>query len=154
MSIKFKEKTIDDLSCRVNQFTGTTAFKLFIELLQLLGPGLTSLLGKASQGKISSLLDVDIGGLQGSILSLLSKLDPEKNLDLILRLLADTTVDGVVVERTSFDIIFQGKLLAMFKVVLFSIEVNYQDFLGEKGFQGLAEKLPTQPKNSKPTSTN
>jgi len=143
---KFKEKTIDSFSCRSNKFTGSASFKIFVELVQLFGPGLASLLGStARDGSIKSVLDTDSAGLQLAMSSLMGKLNPDTNLAFIKKLLSSTTIDGQDLNDNSFDLIFQGKLLSMFKVLLFVIEVNYEDFLGEGGFrQVLAQVNPPQ----------
>lgn len=152
MSDKFKEKIIGDMNCRVNQFTGTVSFKLFIELVQLVGPAFGSLLSSTdNKTSLSNMLSANVGDLQVTMLALMAKLNPDNNLDLILRMFACTTVNGEDVNSKTFDTVFQGKILTMFKVLLFVVEVNYQDFLGESGFEGFLNQVTPPPENTKST---
>lgn len=138
MSAKFKEKTISDSTYRVNQFVGTTSFKMLVEVTKLLGPGLASL-PKLIPKDGSSILDSDTNILGEAIQVMMGKLDPTANLDLIIRLLASTSCDNSDINLQTFDLVFQGKMLTLFKVIMFVLEVNYSDFLKESGLKGRKE---------------
>lgn len=142
MNAKHKEKLIDDVTCQVNQFTGTFSFKLLIELIQLLGPTFSQILGLAP--KEGSILDIQFNPalMSTAITHLVTKLDPENNLQLVFRILSQTRIDGVELTKESFDLLFQGRMLLLFKVVRFAVEVNYHDFLPAGDSQNQKQTQP------------
>ena len=139
MSKKYEEADIDGFKVVVNQYSATEGFKILTKLTKMLGPSIAKATGGLTG---SSLMDMEIadGAIGGAIDSLVMQLDPDSNLQLILRLLASTTVDNQPIVKESFDLLFQGKIFSVFKIIKFALEVNYKDFLGEGGLGGLLKK--------------
>ena len=100
--------------------------------------------------------DVDLAGSTDEesgvklLVGILSAID-EKNAGILI----DRLIDGVSVNNgdtheelaTVLDDHFAGNLTELYKVMYFVAEVNYPDFLGEKGLVGKIITKVAQPKN-------
>lgn len=131
MSKKTQEKEIDGKLIQVTQFPAGEGLKISVALFKLLGPSLGGLItGKES---VSGILDgdVDFGVM---IEALAERLDEEKGVALVKRLLKQTLIDKTPCSET-FDVTFQGEYLFLFNVLRFTLEVNFKSFL-PKGVTG------------------
>jgi hypothetical protein len=143
----FKEvkKTIDGIEFGVTPFPAIEALRLQATLSKLIGPSLGAALGSLSKSKGKE-VDINGGMLGSSIQFLFEQLTEETFVALIKRILKNVTCLYASEEGSSpiihdfgdkFDermtIVFQCKLLTMYKVVGFVLEVNYPDFFGVIG---------------------
>ena len=134
--LKREDKDIDDLKFTVVQFPAMYAFGLLARLLKTIGPVMATL---------GNNMNVELSELSGPLREALSALDPEEAQKLVLEILKSTSViipdptGGRKVEFTSstkIDEVFSGRLMTMFKVVVFAAQVNFADFV-----QGIGSKL-------------
>jgi hypothetical protein len=150
LSVKNKTRTIGGREFTCVQFMAVRSYTLLHTLLQEVGPLIA--------GSLSNTLSVR--ELVPMIVDLLSKLTPERSLELMVSILEGTIVtDGknmVSLDSTErFDVMFGPNIGDMFKALAFSIEVNYGDFLsaalakmGEDEDEGAAEKASEIPASS------
>lgn len=142
-----KTKIIESKTCIVSPFPGGLGLKILVQLIKLIGPSLTKILGViGDKGNINSLdlnslldLDIDVGKLveamDEAMIELCSRMeDEQKVLDLVHQLLLSCTVDGVEIDEARFNVVFMGNYGLLFKLLKFVVEVNYSSFLGSKGF--------------------
>lgn len=113
-----QNRIIDGYTVQMSPLPAFVALEQFTSLTALLGPSVMSLLGKdealaaALAASVRSVKPADVSGL-------------------VRALLATThiTINGATVPVLPvFDTEFQGKLLTVFKIAAFAIEVNYGDF--------------------------
>ena len=136
-----KEKIIDDLKFMVSPFPAGEAIRLQAYLMKLLGPAFARMVGAIKSGSLSGMLDQEIDGeaAADALRMLFSVLDEDTLMALIQRLLKNVICDFPTAEgkvlfdfTSKFDerltIVFQGKLLTIYKVMFFVLEVNYPDF--------------------------
>ncbi len=142
MSQATHEKNINGRLFRVSQFPTMRGYKIFHRLAKGLIPAIASVFGSLSGDaeKISE-LDIDGDGLGKAIEMLFTELDEDKSEALIRDLLSLTFVDGQEV-MPQFDVLFQGDYGTLFKVLAFSVEVNFKSFLGDSGSEILKQKIP------------
>jgi len=127
--ITSKEREIDGHTWLVAQFPASESLKILAKLTKLLGPSIAALSGTVEGGK--SILDVEVGGedFARAVSLLVERLDEEDVFNFVKRLLKDTRCDGREV-LPEFDILFAGRLTTLIKVLVFVLEVNYEDFFG------------------------
>lgn len=132
-----QQKVIDGYRIDMSPLPAFAALEQFTALTGLIGPAAMSLLGKDEA--LAGALAASLGKVKGADVTALTR-----------ALLATTsvTVNGQTVPLLPiFDTEFQGKLLTVFKILAFAIEVNYGDFFAAaKGALGplgarLKEKL-------------
>ena len=128
-----KEKEIEGMKVNVTQFPARFGFKMQAKLLRIFGPVIGTVLSgnDISKGVMNS--DVSMGNLSEAIKRLFEVLDEDKSLALVLDLLQQTRIDGQEVNEGTFDTLFPGKYLALYKILGFVLEVNYGSFFGEGG---------------------
>jgi len=131
--IKTRSKRIDEKEISVTQLPGRRALRLKTRLLKLVGPSFSKLLGQAKN--VTAEADI------GPALELLAdKLDPHDFESLVLEILSGTRIDGTEINESSFDLIFGGEMLLMYKVVAFSLKVQFEDFFGSSVFTNLVQR--------------
>lgn len=129
---KQEERTIGDTTYRVTQLTAKPARRLFARIVQLLGPGIGSMM-EGQPLSMQALLGADMGV---GIKEITKALDPEEQEHVIDVLCENKTIarrDGdkwPIMNKEAFDLHFTGRLVDMYKVIGFALEVNYSDFLG------------------------
>lgn len=138
MAIETKNKEIKGHRITVSSFPGRKAVGLLAELTRLLGPALLSMLtglglGKTIQAAKLKELDIDPKLLETAALSLVEKLNADNVVDLVLRLLACTTIDGKAINDGVFDLEFAGEPVLLFQIIGFVLEVNWGSFFGMAG---------------------
>ncbi len=157
MSFVTQSKVIDGIDVKVTPFPAAEAIKIQALLLRLVGPAvgravgaLDNVVGSARLGD----LKIDGEGLAGAIAELAQKLPEEQLLETIKRLLrgALCTITGDDGQKravdfsnpstfdNSLDLVFQGRTMAIYSVIVFVLQVNYPDFfqkvLGTGGLLG------------------
>ena len=143
LKLDVKNKTINDKPVTVKQFPAVYANRLFAQVIKYFGSGLFSLLLQLKEGS-RSVFDFDEKEVSGIVNEFSSKLVPEEWQDFCVHCLAYSSVNGQMIDgEDSFNQAFSGKLLFMYKVLFFALEVNYGDFLGESGF-GVTPKPPAK----------
>jgi len=142
--LKREEEEIDGLRFSVVQFPAMYGFGLLARLAKTVGPAITSLSGVSP--------DTDLATLGPAFSDALGALDPDEAQKLVVEVLRSTSVvipdatGGRKVELTDkakIDEVFSGRLRTMFKVIGFSLRVNFSDFVGGSG--KLATVAPTAP---------
>jgi hypothetical protein len=140
-------RQIGDYTYTALQMAATPAISLLTKLMKLGGPALKSV-GEADDKWQA--IALALGGL-------LERLDEKEVQDIIARLAASCLVEldpnkGPVPLKNVFESHFKGgNLKDMFAVLLFVLEVNYADFFGGSGIEGvramLAQALAGAPKS-------
>ena len=147
-----KKKEIDGMKFGVTPFMAGEALRLQSQLLKLFGPSFGAAIGAFKKGTT----DIDGDALANALMFLFNQFSDEEVLfNLIKRMMKNVVVEftddnGLVVlfdfaesYESRLTIVFQGKLLTIYKVILFVLEVNYPDFFDKvKGFFG-DRTLPT-----------
>ena len=150
MGIEAKTKIIDDQSVYVLPLLGETAALVFYQLQKCIAPAIVQALGalNISSGKkidVKKIFDsdIDIASLSGAIDSIHEKMTAAEWLSFLKTALSRTTVnDRAVGDKAHFDEVFAGKILLLYKVLWFSLEVNFGDFFGLAGFLNTNEPQP------------
>lgn len=108
-------REIDGHSYRVVMFPSGAGVKLLLELKRALGSSAGALFG---------------GDIEHAIAYLCGNMSGDEVLNLMLRLLEWTYVDGATegINRSFFDKHFKGRYGHLFKVLSLAVEVNYADF--------------------------
>lgn len=139
MAIETKEKAIDGKRVTVTQLPARRALKLQTKLVKLLGSSVAALV---SGSKGSMTMELDPTTLAVAMEKLADHLDEEQFAQLVREVLQSTRVDNQELNDAVFDLLFAGNFLFMYKVIGFTLQVNYGDFFGEGGIGGLLTKVP------------
>jgi hypothetical protein len=154
MGIESQTKIIDGNSVYVLPLLGETAALVFYQLQKCIAPAIVQALGalKLSSGSkidVKKIFDsdIDIASLSGAIDSIHEKMTAAEWLSFVKTALSRTTVnDRAVGDKAHFDEVFSGKILLLYKVLWFSLEVNFGDFFDAVGFG--TTKAEEQPKTT------
>lgn len=138
--LQTKDKIIEKRTYSVTQFPARHGFVLKARLAKLIGPAVAELFAALKGGSAESVMsaDVDMSMIGGAIHKLLDGIDGEDALDLVLKLLSMTRLDGKEISEQVFDMEFAGRFSELYKVLAFVVEVNYGDFFGSNGIGRLA----------------
>lgn len=140
-----QKKTIDGTEFEVAPFSAIEALKLQSTLLRIFGPAFGAAIGAIDKKDKNSQTNIDGNALGSALQMLFDGLDETQMIILIERLLKKTSctfsVNGgapVVFDfaesfNERLDIVFQGRLMTVYKVIGFVLEVNYPDFFGKIG---------------------
>lgn len=142
-----QQKIIDGKTCIVVQYPGMEGLRIWTSLVKILGPSMLSLgkgLGDNIKGigdlsDLSAIIDSDLdiekifSSLSESLVMASNNLDEDIVEQLVLRMLSSTKVDNVEINSTSFNIMFSGNYGMLFKLLAFTLKVNYSSFLGDRG---------------------
>lgn len=131
LNLKTETKDIDGLGVTCTQFPAMRSSELLARLLKVIGPSLGVLM------RLDPNTELDRAGVE--LVAGLSSLKPEELPGLISKVLEMTAVRvpdesggaGAVIsldKKENLDIVFSGRMLTMFKVAGFAIQVNYRDF--------------------------
>lgn len=119
------QREIDGNTWIVNEFSATEGLRLLASLTRLGGGAVAKAIeALPADGSILG-MGLNMGLLAAAVADLANRLNEDEVVDLVKRLLATTLCDGKEVAR-QFDVVFQGRYLTLFKVVGFSLEVNYK----------------------------
>lgn len=137
--IKTEERTIDGKKVVVTQLPARKSIAQKIKLFRIFGPAF----GKIMEGS-GNVLDKEID-FADVIQKLFQNIDENSFIPLVQDLFITTTVDGMQVNKdTEFDLVFSENLMLVYKVIGFTLEVNYKSFLGEKAIGLLKGKFQAQ----------
>lgn len=137
MARKQKEEVIDGLKVHVTQLPAIRGLKLQLKIGKLIIPLISKLDdGSKKTNNEKSILDtnIDMNVLGKALEGLATKLSEDVFLSLVYQILEGTTVDNHLVDsEDKFNLVFEGKLLAMYKCLKLVLEVEFGDFLGVGG---------------------
>ena len=148
-----EHKNIDGTNYVCLMMPATVAQKTLVRLTDTLGRPLVFALSKAlgdEEIEVEHLADV-------ALRALFDKLNEETSDDIIKSLLDGVEAEGVgsVSSPAVFDSHFRGRVLHLYKVVAWSVEVNYRDFFDAAATKKLKQSLQTvlTRASTPPTST-
>lgn len=141
---KTQEATIDGLRFRVTQMSGMRGYLLTNDLLQLAAPALGSLAGFKEGAKLG---DVPVADLAKPLSEALPRLTREKQEYLTRELLEQAVVvlngsQHPVLEV--FDEVFQGMAFTVYKLLAFSLKVNFASFSTALASVGIGRRTQSQ----------
>lgn len=155
MALETKEKQIGEHIVLVTTLTATRAVKLQVKLVKLLGPSFGALfssldLKKIKAGKFTE-SDIKLEMISTAFEKLSDKLDPDEFDALLFQILANTKVDGKdVSSAVVFNSVFTGELMLMYRVLLFSLEVQFSNFFEESGIGTLLKSVKKKQETQEP----
>jgi hypothetical protein len=124
---ELKSRTIDGHTYEVQELPARLALRTLNRLSRHTLPALARAFGAA---KSESLDDIDTGELGAALETLFEHLTDDELDGLTETLLKDVSlVDGKPL-WAQMDVHFQGRMLALLKLLGFAIEVNFADFFG------------------------
>lgn len=128
MAIETHEKIIGNSNYMVTQLPARRALKLQAKLLKLIGPAFSHLFINASN-------DIDSAdkALPKAVTMLLNELDDKTFDTFVMEMLQGVRKDGHELTNSTVDSEFSGNLNELFLVIQYVLEVNYGDFLAERG---------------------
>lgn len=143
------ESRIDGMRVLVVVKPATTSTILFARIIKYFGVGIAKFIANAKNnsskdpdGNASDIMDKEINFLNfvDAISDISDKVDPEIFLSLIQDIVqgsrvqqSDSANEMIEVTNNTFDIVFTGKPMFMYKVVFLNLKVNYGDFLAIGG---------------------
>lgn len=129
MNVKQETTVINGTSYTTTQFPAMQAFEMFGRLVKTIGPAFGVLGTADGQAEIASLAPALAGAFKD--------LDPTAATQLASDILQMTsaTFAGKHLPLTpeNINIVFSGRLMDMFRVLVFAIRVNYADFFEGSG---------------------
>jgi len=138
MALKREEETIDEIRIVTVQLPPIPGAKLQAKLMKIAAPALSGLKG-LSESQLDKMLHMDLGALAPVLAGLFSQIDDK----LVETLIRETFASSYAVvqdekgsrkiELSNLDnvnVVFEGKIGAMYKALLFSMKVNFGDFSG------------------------
>jgi len=145
-----ENKKIDGCNYVCAMMPATKAQKTFVEVSQRIGSPAMAMLSRAfspsveESGKITGGLDTTVEGLVAEGLRIfLLELDPD-TADRIIKTVMDGVLvegDGKLTDEAVFDQHFRGRVLSMYRVFAWAMEVNYRDFSDAASLNSLVPKL-------------
>lgn len=144
--LKSEPVTLDGIEFTTTQFPAMMGFEMLGRLVKVLGPALDVLTGADPETEIEDLAPV--------LAATLKDMKPSDLSALVIDLLRSTTAKisdptgGRLIDLGSKDainLVFSGRLMIMFKVLVHAIKVNYWDF-----FAGSVPSAPPAPKPAAP----
>ena len=135
-----QEKNIKDCKYSVTQFTFRKSAKVFAFLLRIGLPTFIQGLLSMQSIRFNEEAEISADDAVNAVIRLLDNLSDENIDKLLNEMFALTFIDGKELLPV-MDTKFQGDFRLAAEVLLFSIEVNYGNFLGVNLFQKLAEKF-------------
>ncbi len=135
---KTETRVFDDMAVTVQQLPAMRGVKLSRKLMTVAAPVVGALQGLS--------LDKDVSTLGDAVAKALEQFS-EKDLDELIRTLLETakveTEGRIAPLMPLFDGLFAGKILTVYKVVAFALEVNFADFF--EAFRALKAAPPAAP---------
>ena len=141
MSVETKDKVIDGKKITVTQFPGRKALFYKVKLIKLFGSSIGAMLAQAK----GLTAQIDMSVFAAAMDKLATTIDEGEFTRFVLELLQLTRVDNVPITEASFDMEFAGNLLFMYKILWFTLEVNYGSFFGENGIGKILSALQPPP---------
>lgn len=111
----------------VSQLPARRALEMFGRLGKALGPAAFEAVARGGQVDPESDAMELVGALAPALGTVFARLPPGELSAIADELLEPATCDGVPV-KPQLDLLFQGQILELLKVLAFAVEVNYADF--------------------------
>ena len=139
MSRETQFREIDGIKYVCTMMPATVAHKTLLQLTEVVGRPVLLAVAKAV-GNDELLLDELV---ETGTHALFERLNPSVGEDLILDLLQGVRVEGVgeLSRKDVFDNHFRGRIFHLYKVLGFSVEVNFRDFFDELLSQQLKKNV-------------
>jgi len=123
--LKLESRDVGDVQVTVQQFAVMRASQLGARLFKLVGPAFSSMVGADLDSDLAPALQMFCAGL-----------DPDEVPSLFTAILAGTTaeIDGKKIPLSSasnIDLVFSGKMTALYRALGFALEVNFASFFVE-----------------------
>lgn len=135
---QFKEISGDRYAC--SMMPATLANKTLITLVDVIGRPATTILANAFTAK--DVGDLDVEELIGvAMTAVFERMDGERGDALIKAVLTGVVVEGKGDVVKMFDEHFRGRILTLYKVFRWAIEVNYKDFFDAVRSSALITKI-------------
>ena len=129
----------------VSQFSATLASKYLIRLGKIIGGPMSMIfdsetLQKAKDGDLDpkNVTDGDVKNLSSAVKLLFGNMDEERDVAFIKALLEKTLINN---KQIDLDVDFSGKIGTLMKVLIFVLEVNFQDFLSDFGLITIEDRV-------------
>lgn len=145
--IEPQKKTIDGFEIQISPLPALQATRVFHRLGKCISPSLAKGMGLVRGEKVD-LASLELSSLGGAFSSFFETCSENDLMYFIDQLLGSAIVDNKMLKGV-IDVVFQAKILTLFKVLVFAIEVNYSDF-----FKGLLAKLAEKQAEKKTDSTS
>jgi hypothetical protein len=133
--ISTKEKTIDGRSVMVTQYPGRRSIEYKARLLKLVGPSLARTLAGAEGFSFEAIVP--------ALDAFIEILDPKTFVSFLLELFCSTRIDGKEITDQVFDDEFAGDMMFLYRVLWFTLEVNYKSFFDKAGIGKILTKIKT-----------
>jgi hypothetical protein len=158
--LQSKEKQINGYQVRVVPLLGTRSFSVHAKFLKFFGKPLLQALGaiKDIAGEASkSGKKVDLKSVMGTEIdfSLFSEAmeslvaaDADALLVFVMDAMGSTFINERAVDKSAFDMLFAGNMVFMYKVLWFTLEVNYGDFFAVVGTGNTSQSRPAPTGNA------
>lgn len=131
MATTMQTVDLDGFSYQITQLPARRATRLFNRLVRGVGPGLAMLLGDAVASGSFSLADLNVLALAPALREAFDRL-PDAEIDAIMDELFSTVrvvTKGESLELSKiFDAHFQGRTVAVYKLLWEALKTNYSDF--------------------------
>ncbi len=144
MGIELEKKVINGITYECTQFPCRKSIKILSELAKIVGGPLAMMMGADD---LKSIKDGNFSAKNERLLTdavqlLIKDLDDDRIFSIILSILEGVIATeskelglagGTLKDQTSVDMHFKGGkgLARLFKVIVFALQTNYQDFLAE-----------------------
>lgn len=145
-----REKEIGGLRFKVRQMPGLKSLRMFTRLTKLAGPAIAEVTRDDRQ--LAQLLNQDAASLGAAVAVFCQDLDPDEVEAIARELAAHSKVqiegtDGFVdLVEAIFDDVFGGRIDRLFGWIAFSLQVNYDSFLGAaRSLRSPADSATTKP---------
>jgi hypothetical protein len=145
--IEPQKKYIDGFEIQLSPLPALQGTRVFHRLGKCISPALAKSMGLI-RGEKADLASLDISSLGGAFSSFFETCSEVDLMYFIDQLLDNAIVDNQRLKDV-VNVKFQAKILTLFKVLVFAIEVNYSDF-----FKGLLAKLAEKQAEKKTLSTS
>ena len=140
-----ENKNIDDIDYVCTMMPATMANKVLVELMGTLGQPALVAIASAFSSDGESQIDAIADAATRAIMQRLSPEDADRVCKMVLHGVRCTENAGNVNESDVFDEHFRGRIFHLWKVVAWSIQVNYRDFFyaanSNPTVSGLLKKL-------------
>lgn len=158
---KTEEREINGTTYSVAQFVPTEALEYQMILMKLIGKPLAALYSSTDLAAVKDAIDNedddDIDSfkeikidLEAGVAQLADAVNPKEHTKFIKNMLRHVQANGVPVVK-QFDNVFMGKIMEIYQVLMFVIEVNYPDFFSK--ISGIVDRLPKKEQNGSPENT-
>lgn len=142
----FKDSSEKSLKVVCTHYPGRFGLRLFARLVKKLLPIASPFLDLIDPNSKQKLMDMDFDFKEIAD-SLVTHLDEDTIIDLIMEILSGTTVeDNPLAEETHFDNIFANDYYLLVQLIGFALEVNYKSFFGASGIKKLKSMIPIKRK--------